>query len=57
MDNKHDFIKDLLIVILFFGAVGLIAYGLSLIFRPIMWIFLGAAAVYLASGLSRSKGG
>ena len=57
MDNRNDFVKDLLVMILFFGAVGLIAYGLSLIFRPIMWIFLGAAAVYLASGVSRSKGG
>lgn len=51
----NDFIKDLMIVILFFGAVALIAYGLQLIFRPLMWIFLGAAAVYLAAGLSRTR--
>lgn len=51
----NDFFKDLLIVVLFFGAVGLIAYGLSLIFRPAMWIFLGLAAVYLAVGMSRTR--
>lgn len=54
MDNKHDFLRDLLIVILFFGAVGLIAWGLRMIFRPLMWIFLGTAAMYLAVCVSRT---
>ena len=50
----NDFIKDLMIIILFFGAVGLIAFGLYQLLRPLMWIFLGAAAVYLAACMSKA---
>ena len=51
---KNNLIRDLMTVILFFGALALITYGAFLIFRPLAFVVLGAAALYLAACMSRS---
>lgn len=56
-NNRGDgnLLADLVIIALFVAAVVLVAYGLHQIFRPAMWIWLGAAAIYLAVGMSKTR--
>ena len=50
---KRNNSRDLLVTFLFIVAVALITYGAFLIFRPVAFVVLGLAVLYVAASVCR----